>query len=404
MIVKDILRVIYSPVKAFESIVKKPDIRGPIIILALVLASAAIEQYIISSKILLTKERMPGNDEWTEPKIPSSWKWSSNGPNGTVSFDNVTYVIGNYSVKSVVSNNTSIWMKITNIGTLNCSGDEGYKRLSFWINWNHQSRAFPSNLTLKLFSMTESQYFELNATNLISKFSGNWSIPVSGVDVGLGSPDWVSSLNPPSWEKITGLEFVLKWASPYRANLTMNIDDLYFVKKSFSFLTTNSFGDSIVSALILRIDPPSTVIGFFLTWITYLGSFFVISSILHQKLGSWRTLFIMIGYTLAIAIVGVLVRAILYLSLPALSFPLSSWPPLTVSDSIRASIIVECFWYSTIAYPLSLIANLGLDIGIVALCAVSIRTLGRLSWKKAAILAAVAYFIKFFLFGFGSMI
>jgi len=388
MIVKDIFKVIYSPVKAFESIVKKPDIRGPFIILALILTCVAIEQYVFASKILLAT-RTPKNDEWTE-SISSSWIWSSNG---AISTDNVTHVIGNNSVKSVVLNDTSIRMKITNIGTLICSGDEGYERLSFWINWTHQLRRAPSSFALKLFSINESQYFELNSTDLISKFSGNWSIPISGV--AFSSDSW-NHVGSPSWENITGLEFMLKWSLLDRADLILNIDDLYFVKRPFSFLT-KSTGDYIVFALI------STVIGFFLTWIVYVGSFFIVSAGSHQKIGSWRALFIIIGYAFAIAIVGVFVRAILYSSLPALSFPLSSWPPLTKADSIRASVIMEHFWYPNIVYPLTLLANLGLDVWIVVLCAIAIHALGGLSWKKAAIFAVFAYFIKFFLFG-GSMI
>jgi len=392
MIIKDIFKVIYSPVKAFESIVKKPDIKGPLIILALILISAAIEQYVLASRILLAN-RTPRNDEWTG-SISSSWIWSSNG---NISIDNTTYVIGNNSTKSMVSNGTSIWIKLTNIGFLNCSGDEGYKSLSFWINWTNQLERTPNNSTLRLFSTEESRYFELNATDLISKSSGNWSIPLLGVAVGPDSQSWVST-NSPSWESITGLEFMLKWSSLDRANLTMNIDDLYFLKKPFSFLATKSLGDYIIFSLV------NTVIGFFLTWIVYVGSFFIASAGSHQKIGSWRALFIVIGYTFAIAIVGVLARALLYLRLSVLSFPVSSWPPPTQDDSIRAGVVIEQFWYSNIAYPLTLVANLGLDIWIVALCAISIRTLGGLSWKKVIMLTAFAYFIKFFLFGLGSMI
>jgi hypothetical protein len=389
---KDILKVIYSPVKAFESIVKKPDVKGPLIILTLILLSAVIEQSALASKVFLAT-RTPGNDQWTE-SISSSWNWSSNG---IISLDNVTYVIGNYSVKSTISNSTSIWMKITNIGTLDCLGDEGYKKLSFWINWANPSKTPPNSSTLRLFSTSESQYFELNASDLVSEFSGNWTVTTSGVAVGPDSQeDWVPKGDTPRWENIMGLEFTLNWSE--RANLTINIDDLYFVKKSSSFLTTNSLGNIIFFTLI------NTLIGFFLTWITYMGSFFVISGIVHEKIGSWRVLFIVIGYALASAIVGVLVRAILYLSLPALSFPLSSWPPLTLDDQIRASVLEEHFWASNTAYPLSLIVNLGLDIWIVALCAISVRSLGGLSWKKTIMLAAFAYFIKFFLFGLGSMI
>jgi hypothetical protein len=389
MIVKDILKVIYSPVKAFESIAKKPDIKGPFIILALILVSATIEQTVLSSKILLAN-RMPENDQWTE----SISLWSSNG---LIALDNSAYVTGNYSVESTVTNGTKIWMRISNIGTINCTEDDSYKQISFWTYWSHQSNATPINSTLKLFSTNESRYFELNLNESISKSSGDWSTPLPAVVVGQNNPDW-NSISSPSWENITGIEFKLEWSSQNAANLTMRIDDLCFVGKPVSFLSTSFLGNYIVFSLF------NTVIGFFLTWMVYIMSFFVISGIIHQKMGSWRMLIIATGYSFAIAIVGVLVRAMLYLSLPAVSFPLSSWPPSSSDDIGRVNMLEANFWGTHIAYPLSLVTNLVLDIWIIALCAVALRALGELSWKKAVIFAAIAYLIKIFLFPIGSMV
>jgi len=65
--------------------------------------------------------------------------------------------------------------------------------------------------------------------------------------------------------------------------------------------------------------------------------------------------------------------------------------------------LAQYLWYPDIAYTLALFANFALDIWILALYAVAIRTMGELSWKRAVVYAAFAYFIKFFLFG-GSMI
>lgn len=387
MIIKDIFRVIYSPIKAFESIVKKPDFKGPILILAIILACVAAEQYVFASKILLSP-RTPTNDQWTE----STFHWTSNG---VVSLVNNTYVIGNYSIKSQVSNATSIWLETTNIGSLNCIGDEGYNRMSFWINWVHQAKISPNNSTLRLFyAGNGTRYFKQDMSTLISKYSGNWSTSLSGIDIGPSSQGW-SSVNSPNWANITGVEFRLNWST--RANLTMYIDDLYFLKKPFSFISTTSMGDQVILYLI------STIIGFFLTWIIYVGSFFIVSVGSKQKMGSWRSLFIIIGYTFASAIVSILVRAILFASLPSLTFPLNSYPALTNDDAVRAS-VTEQLWYPYIAYPLTLIPNLGIDVWIVALCAVAVHAFGGVSWKKAAVFAVFAYFIKFFLFGPRSMI
>lgn len=392
-LLRDLSRVIYSPVKAFESIAKKPDIRGPIIILALILVFIAIEQSVLASKIFLA-DRYPKNDEWTE-SVSSSWNWVSNG---IISLDNDTYIIwfGNYSVRSVVSNSASIWIKITNIGPLDCSKD--YARLSFWLKWTNQQGTFPSNLTLRLFSINENQYFKLDATDLISESSGNWignwTTPSLGVVTGPDNQNWIST-NSPHWETITGLEFMLTWSQ--EANLTMYIDDLYFAGKSFSYLTTKSLGDYTIFYLIntvIALSPP----GFLFTWIAYVGSFFVVSWLFHLKMRSWRALFVVTGYVFASVIVVVLVRVILYSVFPALSFPMSSWPPQNIADAFRRDIIIERLWYPNIVY-LTFVTTLGLDIWIAVLCAVSIRAFGKLSWKTAALSTVFAYLMKFFLLG-----
>jgi len=56
MIERQILRVVYSPFKAFEDIVKNPVARGPLIILALGVITAAIMGYVSSSKVHIQLE------------------------------------------------------------------------------------------------------------------------------------------------------------------------------------------------------------------------------------------------------------------------------------------------------------------------------------------------------------
>ena len=51
MIERQILRVVYSPFKAFEDIVKNPAVKGPILILVLGLAAAAITGFVSFSKV-----------------------------------------------------------------------------------------------------------------------------------------------------------------------------------------------------------------------------------------------------------------------------------------------------------------------------------------------------------------
>lgn len=56
MIIQDVFRVLYSPLKAFEEIAKAPNVKGPLVIFLITLLVSVGMQYISSSKILLETE------------------------------------------------------------------------------------------------------------------------------------------------------------------------------------------------------------------------------------------------------------------------------------------------------------------------------------------------------------
>ena len=97
MVVYEVLKVLYSPVKAFEEIVKKPSVKGPLLVLALTLLATVVLQSVVASKYFRLTAT-PDNDDWTE----SVSLWNSNGER---SVDGTEGVVGNYSVKSSVTNN-----------------------------------------------------------------------------------------------------------------------------------------------------------------------------------------------------------------------------------------------------------------------------------------------------------
>jgi hypothetical protein len=166
--VRGLFEVLYSPVKAFKKIIEKPDFKGVLLILVLVIFSMVVVQYVATSKFFL-ETRTPDDDDWTE-SLTNQHSWTSND---SPSLDETDYkmgnTVGNHSVKSLVSNYTSIWMKITGIEPLDCSEDAGYKELFFWIKWIHENGSFPNlGATLRLFSDSESSYFERSLTNFIA--------------------------------------------------------------------------------------------------------------------------------------------------------------------------------------------------------------------------------------------
>ena len=95
--VKWIFRVLYSPMKTFEEIVEKPNIKGPVLILLITLPLILGGQYISGTKFFL-ETPTPENDLWTESVGNStSFLWNSND---NVTLDSYDCIVGNYSVSS----------------------------------------------------------------------------------------------------------------------------------------------------------------------------------------------------------------------------------------------------------------------------------------------------------------
>jgi len=56
MVIQEIFRVVYSPLKAFEEIAKAPNVKGPLLILLITLLASVSVQYISSTKTFLQTE------------------------------------------------------------------------------------------------------------------------------------------------------------------------------------------------------------------------------------------------------------------------------------------------------------------------------------------------------------
>ena len=371
--VREVFEVLYSPVKAFKKIIEKPDFKGVLLIIVLVIVSMVVVQYVAASKFFL-ETRTPDDENWTE----SMTFWASNY---NLSLDDVDYKVGNYSVKSFVSNGINTWMKITDIGSFDCLEDTGYKELFFWINWTHSNGTFPnSGATLRLFSVNESRYFELDLSNSISEFSGEWGNVT--VNIGPQSQSWASS-NSPDWKNVTGLEFRLVWPTP--ANLTMKIDGLYF-RKYVSPLETGTFSGAIIPILM------SSAVSFSMNWILWAGILLMIAKVLREEVGPWTVFFVVIGYVFVSTVVYTIASAVSLSTLPALN--------LLSADDIN--VLIHEMWYPYLAYQVWLYLPLVGEVWVAVLCAIAIRLLRGITWGKAASISMIAFVIRLVLrFFFG---
>ena len=377
--VREVFEVLYSPVKAFKKIVEKPDFKGVLLILVLILFSMVVVQYVAASKFFL-ETRTPDDDDWTESLTNQHWT-SNDSPSLNETDYKMGNAVGNHSVESLVFNNISIWMKITEIGPLDCSEDTGYEELFFWIKWIHENGTFPSSgATLRLFSGSESSYFERSLTSFISTSSGEWNNAT--VPLGSESQGW-DSTNSPDWQSVTGLEFRLVWPAP--ANLTMKIDGLYF-RKYVSPIETGAFSGAIISILIQAAVPVS------MNWILWAGVLLLVAKVFREEVGPWTVFFVIIGHVFITTVVYTIAGAVLLSTLPALDLPLA--------DDIN--VLIYEMWSPYWAYQVWLYLPLVGEVWIAVLCAIVVRLLRGITWGKAASISVVAFIIRFILrFFFG---
>jgi len=382
LVAREVFEVLYSPVKAFKKIIEKPDFKGILLILVLVIFSTVVSQYVVASRFFVRAES-PDDDDWTE----SIALWASNG----VRSNDTDRMVGNYSVKSSVFNGTSIWMNITGLGPFDCSA-EGYEELFFWIKWIHQNGTFPTNATLRLFSEGENKYFELDLTAFISTSSNEWSnstVNNATLEIGPENPDW-NRVNSPNWKSVTGLEFRLAWLVP--ANLTMKIDDLHF-RKYVPFLETGAFSGIIIPTLM------SVALFFFMDWILWAGILLLIIKVFHEKGGPWTTFFIIIGHVFIVTVVYELASAALFSTLPTLNLPVKTLPVATEEEANALNALIEKRWYPNWTYwGYGLLSGFYFpfvrEIWMVALSVIAVYLLCKITWRRAAGISLAAFLLR----------
>jgi hypothetical protein len=366
---REVIEVLYSPVKAFKKIIEKPDLKGVLLVLLLVIASTVVFQFAYNSKQLY-ENRAPKNDDWTE-SLTNSHIWISNG---SVLLDNADYKMGNSSVTSSASNETSIWLKITDFDSINCSGEKGYNELFFWIKWVNEAETVPSSGTLRLFSGSEDSYFESTITEFSSS-SGEWT----NATLKVGSDQAWSSNNSPDWQTITGIEFRLVWLDS--ANLTMKVDGLFF-RNYVSPIEALGFSVAMTSLFV------SAAFSIAMNWILWAGVVVIVAKLFGEELGKWNVFFIIIGYAFIVTAVSTLVSALAFSSLPVVSLPLDAELQIAVFNEV---------WLPNLAYQVGTLILWAGEVWIAALSAVVIRLMRNTTWGKAATIAAVAFAVRFVL-------
>lgn len=366
MVGKEIIEILYSPVSAFRKIIEKPDFKGVLLVLLLVIASGLAVQYVAGSKQFL-ESRNPENENWTEELI-ASHVWTSNG---LPSLDISDFKIGNSSIKFSVINSTNIWIKISNINPIDCSEEMGFSELFFWINWTNQLEINPSSGTLKVFSGNEENYFEKDLSNLLVPIGELKNTTWGNITLNLGpNQEWTSN-NSPDWKNITEIELELTWTE--KSNLTVKIDGLYF--RIFS---------SSVERGTIYFDLISVIIQSGMTWVIWGGLLIIIAKLFNLELGKWNVFFIIIGYIFMVTVVTNIITLYLASTLPDLTYLLDATS--TFYYSRNSELWVES-WAFQLLTPIIWIGY----IWTTALSAIVIRLMKETTWGKALTISVIAF-------------
>lgn len=361
---KLILKVLYSPMKAFEEISKKPNIKGPILILLITLPVFFSIQNLSASKFFL-EFPTPENDLWTEESYSSTFLWNSTGE---ITFDDNDYISGNYSV-SAASNDSQMWMHLTEIGSINCSEGE-HSRLSFGIKILGPER--PTTAILQLFSGNyNANRFELDILPLLEDNVGVWT----NVTVDLNTDNWTETGTTQNWDDITGIGFQSTWSD--LQNLSVKVDGLFFGKYVSS---SSTYGFDLQLLSVVRHS-----VNFFMEWLILAGVLLLIMRSFSKWTGSFKDLFNYVGYVYSASIIYLGAIALMSLFLPSLYIPAN----ISIQEYIS---IYQTNWGAPISY-----LNLLYYGWVTILCAVSLKKLVELSWSKA-ILAGFGAFVMSILF------
>jgi len=353
--VKWVFSVLYSPMRTFEEIVGNPTVKGPILILLIMLPILLGGQYVGGTKFFL-ETPAPKDDFWTEKSNTTLFLWSSNG---NVTFDSGDFIAGNYSVSASLVNSSVIWMRLTGIGSLNCSEEE-YSRLSFRMKWLNEANVPPSDATLQLFSFSnESRRFDLDISDVIANRTDVWA----NVSVNLASDGWMEMpQSSPSWANVTGIGFLFSWANA--TNLTLKIDDLFFGKYE-SISSSTTFGTQLLYSLIRG------GVNFLLEWVILSGVVLLSLKSFSDWKGLWKNLLSILGYVYSASIVYLGALVLLFFVLPPIFLPYHS----TYFEYLD---IYQRSWGTQISI-LSL-----LSYGwITVLCTIALKKIHELSWNMA---------------------
>jgi hypothetical protein len=369
-LVRQILEVFYAPQKAFREIAENPRYLGPLLIMIIFSAMFSLVYHASLSRAYV-EQTIPvstNGDQWTE----NGTLWASNA-NITESDDHINGVFyGNKSIDFSTANSTRIWMRLDNIGPVNCSGSEGYKNVSMSVKPICPNDTEVANVSLYLQS-SPTDYFYYDLTPHLLSANDKWNnftIPLRSED------GWSKNGTNADWSDISIVKLEFVWAE--NASFTVRIDGLFFRGSFKSALETISlsFWEYFVQYLLQFFSQYLFQFGF--RWIA-ISTFVYLLIRWFGGTVAWKYSLILTGFALLPMIVQAAVDLVAFSALPlvltfepiANQFMISDWLPSLVYS-------IACY----VAY-----------VWIVALLSIMIHGSMKLGWFKSLTVGALAFVV-----------
>ena len=334
MMFNDILKVLYAPHRAFNDIVKNPRYLGPLLILIIFVAAQVGSAYVIASKSLVEQTTPAGDqaDLWTE----NAALWQANPgvavTNNHLDFINATGYFNNTSIEFTADNASSVQMRLNDLGgSVNC-GPDGFKNLSLRIKIVSPNTK-PENVTVFLFSLSESNFFYYDLTSAFSNTTIVEQHLWNNITIPVGSEDWSRSNSEAKWENITGLRMDFTWPSS-SSNIDLLVDGLFFRGIFIGFL--DAFGSSVFISSALNAVTP-----FLFQWLLLTGLMYLLIKGLKGKAG-WKPLMIAVGFALITFVIQAVVLAVVFTQLwPIERYPLEVLANVPGEFDVAAQVILN---------------------------------------------------------------
>lgn len=395
MPVTDILKVIYAPHKIFKEIIQNPKYLSPFILLIIFVVAQVGSSYVVASKSYI-EQTMPTVDQkdvWTENA--TLWQATSGViiTNNYADFINGSYY-GSSSIEFAVNNGTNIQMALSDLGgSVNCDPD-GFKSVSLRIKIMTPD-AKPKSVTLYLYSLSDSNFFYYDLTNLFSSSAVNvWN----NMTLPVGSGDWLSSGADAKWENITGLKMDFAWSS--NSSIDLRLDGLFF--RGVFKDPLEIYGTSYLASSTLNAITP-----FLFQWLLLTGLMYVIIKGLKGNV-TWKPLMVAVGFALVTMVIQALILIVAYATLPKIYYPLEVLAGVPGEFDVAYQVILDAI--ATVSLVGGVVQAV-VYVWIVALGAIITRDITaravegspgvqQFGWMKSILVSGASFLLTLLILGF----